>query len=98
MEATSRVQASPIPLINRDVLIGWAAYHQSTSPRHAATLLASFRGQVRTPAAFATYLHYRDVTRTNLSRQERRAILEHAATLDPSQLLDQQATRTPDTA
>ena len=86
--AAQQTRAVPARLLDHDVLLGCAAaaYHAG-DPRRAAELLATFRGMVRTPAAFALYLHYRRLLKPLLSGPQRNAILERAADLDPGLVL-----------
>jgi predicted ATPase/DNA-binding SARP family transcriptional activator len=90
-EAAAQVRSSPLRLLTNDVLIGVAAlaYHDGQD-RRASEILASFRGFVRSPATFATYIHYRDLVKARLPPEERTSILEQAAALDPSTVLEQE--------
>ena len=89
--AATQVRSSPQRLLTNDVLIGLAALaHHASDHRHAATILASFRGSVRSPATFATYVHYRDLIKERLPAGERTTILEQAANRDPGLLLEQE--------
>jgi predicted ATPase/DNA-binding SARP family transcriptional activator len=86
--AAVEVRGHPMPLCDRDVLLGCAvlAYHAGEH-RRASRLLAALRGLTRTPGTFATYLAYRDRVRDNLAPAERRAILEEAAGDKPAETL-----------
>ncbi len=89
-DAAARARSSPQRLLTNDVLVGFAALaHHHGQDRRAATILASFRGFVRSPATFATYVHYRDLIKARLPTQERARILEEAAILDPRTLLEE---------
>jgi predicted ATPase/DNA-binding SARP family transcriptional activator len=90
-DAASEVRSSPLRLLTNDVLIGFAAlaYHDGQA-RRASRILASFRGFVRSPATFATYVHYRDLIKARLPAGERTRVLEQAAKLDPGTLLEQE--------
>ena len=89
--AAERVRAVPASLLDHDVLLGVApvAYHGGDA-RRASELMATFRGVVRTPATFALYRHYRNLLKQHLSKEERTAILEQTAGLDPRLVLEQE--------
>jgi len=89
--AATQARSSPLRLLTHDVLIGFAALaHHAGEDRHASAILASFRGTARSPATFATYVHYRDLIKEQLPAGERTTILEQAADLDPGQLLEEE--------
>lgn len=58
LEAARAVEAYPVRLLDRDVLVGCAAlaFHRG-DVRHASELLAVTGGQVRSPGSFALYRH-----------------------------------------
>lgn len=90
-DAADQIGSSPIKLLDTDVLLGCAALAYHAGDHHRASeILASFRGDVRTPASFALYVHYRDLLRARLSKPELAAILERAADLDPAEVLDRE--------
>ena len=94
-DAAAQARSSPQRLLTNDVLIGFAALaHHNGKDRRASTILASFRGSVRSPATFATYVHYRDRIKERLPSEERTRILEQAANLDPGTLLEQELATT----
>jgi predicted ATPase/DNA-binding SARP family transcriptional activator len=91
--AAAQARSSPLRLLTHDVLVGVAAVaHHAGADERAATLLASFRGTVRSPATFATYLHYRDRIKAQLPAERRQAIIRGAAELDPGKLLEEELT------
>lgn len=93
--AAAQVRSSPQRLLTNDVLIGFAALaHHTGDARRASTILASFRGSVRSPATFATYVHYRDLIKEQLPAGQRTTILEQAADLDPGRLFEEELATT----
>lgn len=90
-DAADQIRSSPIRLLDTDVLLGCAvlAYHAGDHHR-ASAILASFRGDVRSPASLAVYVHYRDLLKAQLSKPELAAILERAAGLDPAEVLNRE--------
>ena len=93
-DAASQIRSSPMQLLDRDVLVGFAALaHHAGHHQRASEILATFRGNVRSPASHAVYTHYRDLVRARLSTAERTRILEQAAGLDPVDILDRELAR-----
>jgi thioredoxin-like negative regulator of GroEL len=95
-DAADQIRSSPRRLLDADVLLGFAAlaYH-AEDHRRAAEILATFRGNVRTPASFAVYAHYRSLLKDRLSKPERTEILHRAAHLDPTEVLARELARRP---
>lgn len=102
-DAADQIRSSPIKLLDTDVLLGCAALAYHAGDHHRASeILASFRGEVRTPASFALYVHYRDRLKARLSKPELAGILERVTDLDPAEVLDRElasiaTTYTPET-
>lgn len=94
LEAARSVEAYPVRLLDRDVLVGCAAlaFHRG-GVRHASELLAVTGGHVRSPGSFVVYRHYRDLVRERLDTEERRAIVERSAALAPTEVLNRELTR-----
>jgi predicted ATPase len=91
VDAADQIRTSPIKLLDTDVLLGCAALAYHAGDHHRASeILASFRGDVRSPASFALYVHYRDLLRAQLCKLELAAIFERAAELDPAEVLDRE--------
>ena len=90
-DAADQIRSSPIQLLDTDVLLGFAAlaYHADDHHR-AAEIMPTFRGATRSPASFALYVHYRDLLKLQLSKPERTQILERAAHLDPTDILERE--------
>lgn len=90
-DAADQIRSVPIRLLDTDVLLGCAALAYHAGDHHRASeILASFRGNVRSPASFAIYVHYRDLLEARLSKPELAAILEQTAELDPAEVLDRE--------
>lgn len=84
--AGAEVRGHPMPLCDRDVLLGCAVLaHHAGEHRRASRLLATLRSITRTPGTFVTYLDYRTRVRDTLDPIERRAIIEEAATDQPAE-------------
>ena len=92
--AATEVRGHPMPLCDRDVLLGCAviAYH-AQEPHRASRLLAALRGITRTPGTFAAYVAYRDRVRDTLDPVERRAIIAEAASESPATTLARELSR-----
>lgn len=91
LDAADQIRSSPIRRLDTDVLLGCAALaHHAGDHHRASEILASFRGQVRSPASFALYVHHRDLLRARLSRPELAAILERVGGLDAAEILDRE--------
>lgn len=97
-DAAHQIRSSPIQLLGHDVLLGYAALAYHTGDHHRASeILATFRGVMRSPASFALYVRYRDLLKARLPATERTQILERAAHLDPTDILERELARTPTT-
>lgn len=83
-------------LRDTDVLLGCAAlaYHTGDH-RRASEILATIGSATRSPASFAVYVHHRNLLKAQLSKPELAAILEQAAHLEPTDILDRELKRTP---
>jgi predicted ATPase/DNA-binding SARP family transcriptional activator len=92
--AAVEVRGHPMPLCDRDVLLGCAVLaHHAGEHRRASRLLAALRGLTRTPGTFAAYLAYRDRVRDTLDPAERRAILETTVSHQPATALARELSR-----
>ena len=95
-DAANQIRSSPIQLLDHDLLLGYAALAYHTGDHHRTSeILATFRGNVRSPASFALYTHYRDLLKDHLSKTERTQILERTTHLDPTDILDRELAHTP---
>ncbi len=92
--AAGEVRGHPMPLCDRDVLLGCAVLaHHAREPRRASHLLAAVGGITRTPGTFAAYLAYRDRVRDTLDPVERRALVARGATEPPEKALARELSR-----
>ncbi|MFW5933704.1 MAG: ATP-binding protein, partial [Actinomycetota bacterium] len=93
-QAAAEVRGHPMPLCDRDVLLGCAVLaYQGGEPERASHLLSALRGLTRTPGTFAAYLAYRDRVRDALDPEKRRAIVARGATEQPAQALARELSR-----
>lgn len=93
LETAATVAASPVGLLDRDVLIGCAAVaSHAGDPAHALTLLTAVRG-FRSPASRALHRHYDRLARAELDDARVAAIVDVAGGLDVEALLEQELRR-----
>ncbi len=92
--AGAEVRGHPMPLCDRDVLLGCGVLaHHARDHRRASRLLAALRGLTRTPGTFAAYLDYRMRVRDTLDPLERGAIIAEGAADEPAEALERELSR-----
>lgn len=94
VDAAERARPYAWGLLDRDMLIGLAALaYGRGEPERASTLLAATGGIVRTPAAYALYLRYRDLTKDQITKDQIAVSRESVAGRDPQDILDEELAR-----